>query len=218
MTSSSTTTVTVHRGTAHAGAGPAPEPTHTNPAKIAGYSHLGCFASSSDFCTFEQVHDGEDTTLDKCVELCAGRTYVGIRAGECLCADDLDPNTRAAPGDDEQCSLPCPGRACEMCGGEQGSLTVYADVRGEERPQPPPMAAGAVVTVTTCQPDSSSSGTPVRTGLPIGTGVVPTRSAGGVGVPDGGLTPGLSGAVERSSPPKMSVVVGVVVMGVMLVM
>jgi hypothetical protein len=216
MTSSSTTTVTVHRGTAHAGVEPAPEPTHTNPAKIDGYSYLGCFASSSDFCTFEQVHDGEDTTLDKCVELCAGRTYVGIRAGECLCADDLDPNTRAAPGED-QCSLPCPGRACEICGGEQGSLTVYADVRGEERPQPPPMAAAAVITVTTCPPPDSSSGTPVRTGLPIGTGVVPTPSAGGGDVPDSRLTPG-SGAVERRGPSKMSVVVGVVVMGVMLVM
>lgn len=208
MTSVSTTTKTVGGG-----GEPTPDPAPTNPANISDYSYLGCFTSSSDFDTFKQVQHSQDMTLERCIKLCDGKTYAGVVDGECSCAENLDPDTRAASSNDK-CSLPCPGDDKEVCGGDDHLLTVYANVRDEEHPQPPPMAAPMtqaanerfVATVTKCPKE----GSPVQTRLPAGTGLLPGGNST--------VRPPVSGVVERNPPSKMSIIAGVVAMGVMMVM
>jgi hypothetical protein len=69
MTSRSTSFVTV-------GSEPTGEP--ANPVTIGGFSHIGCFGSSTGFETFEEIQDSPDMTLELCINLCSTSTYAGV--------------------------------------------------------------------------------------------------------------------------------------------
>ncbi|PFH59059.1 hypothetical protein XA68_12877 [Ophiocordyceps unilateralis] len=89
-----------------------------NPSTIGRYAYLGCFGSLNGFKTFRQVKESEQMTLEMCVELCDGQTFAGTVDAQCLCADSLDAETRAAtPQEAAVCDHTCPGDEDEFCGG-----------------------------------------------------------------------------------------------------
>ncbi|KKO99151.1 hypothetical protein THAR02_08742 [Trichoderma harzianum] len=132
-----------------------------NPIKINHYSYLGCFYSNSGFETFNEVADSRDMTLERCVDLCNKKTYVGIFDSHCFCADTLDAETLATKKEG-LCNKVCPGNNFEFCGGivtprdidaprkkfvsdtlPLHALTVYGCVEDEKLEQPPAMAPGS---------------------------------------------------------------------------
>lgn len=192
-------------------------PANSNPGMIDGYSYLGCFLSSSEFSTFEQVDECDSMTLERCVGLCDGKTYAGVVGRQCHCAAALDPDTRAAVVSPAPSSSSAGGRsrrgaeiALDLCGGDGSLLTVYADVRAEEHPQPPPMAApmnAVVETVTMCAKETGA----VQTSRPL------TIPGGNSTVRPPPVIPA-SGAEDRQGPSGMSLAVGVVLVGAIMVM
>ncbi|KAM0249219.1 hypothetical protein ACHAQJ_009125 [Trichoderma viride] len=174
MTTYSTTTVTVFGTGRHPHGLPhdvpitaaAPiEPVATrapvNPIKIKEYSYLGCFHSTSDFESFHEVADSKDMTLEKCIDRCDKKTYVGVFDSHCFCAEHLDASTRATQREGV-CNHVCPGNNQELCGGiirrdnssspadkyedassSRFALTVYGCVAEEKPEAPPPMAPGS---------------------------------------------------------------------------
>lgn len=57
-------------------------------------------------------------SLEMCVGLCDGKTFAGVIEGKCLCAEALDPDTRAMGVDEGAvCDYSCPGNDEENCGG-----------------------------------------------------------------------------------------------------
>ncbi|KAK4081735.1 CAZyme family GH16 [Trichoderma aggressivum f. europaeum] len=132
-----------------------------NPIKINHYSYLGCFYSNSGFDTFREVADSRDMTLERCVDLCNKKTYVGIFDSHCFCADSLDAETMATKKEG-LCNKQCPGNNFEFCGGivtprdidaprqkfvsetlPLHALTVYGCVEDEKLEAPPAMAPGS---------------------------------------------------------------------------
>lgn len=132
-----------------------------NPIKINHYSYLGCFYSNSGFETFHEVADSRDMTLERCVDLCNKKTYVGIFDSHCFCADSLDAETMATKKEG-LCNKQCPGNKFEFCGGivtprdidaprqkfvsetlTLHALTVYGCVEDEKLEAPPAMAPGS---------------------------------------------------------------------------
>jgi hypothetical protein len=62
-------------------------------------------------------------TVEKCISLCHGYTYVGVEYGrECYCGNSFESGTTAP---DSDCSFTCPGNAFEFCGAGD-RLTVYS--------------------------------------------------------------------------------------------
>ncbi|UKZ73836.1 hypothetical protein TrVFT333_001489 [Trichoderma virens FT-333] len=132
-----------------------------NPVKIDHYSYLGCFYSNTGFQTFHEVADNKELTLERCVELCNNKTYVGVFDSHCFCADNLDDETRATEKEG-LCNKECPGNKLEFCGGiitpedidwpsgkfvsetlPLHALTVYGRVEEEKVEAPPAMAPGS---------------------------------------------------------------------------
>ncbi|KAL7915968.1 glycoside hydrolase family 16 protein [Trichoderma velutinum] len=132
-----------------------------NPIKINHYSYLGCFYSNSGFQTFHEVADNKNMTLERCVDLCNNKTYVGIFDSHCFCADNLDAETLATKKEG-LCNKECPGNNFEFCGGivtpkdidaprkkfvsetlPLHALTVYGCVEDEKLEAPPAMAPGS---------------------------------------------------------------------------
>ncbi|KAM0465619.1 hypothetical protein ACHAPV_001672 [Trichoderma viride] len=144
---------------------PAATKAPVNPIKINDYSYLGCFQSSSDFKSFREVNSGNDMALEKCIDLCQEKKYVGVFDTRCFCANHLDVRT-AATQKEGLCSSVCPGDNRELCGGIIGgggdgegrlpgtfsnstsssspfALTVYGRVAEEKPKAPPAMAPGS---------------------------------------------------------------------------
>lgn len=87
-----------------------------DPANIGDFAFLGCFGSNSSYPTFNIAGSDAAMTPEVCVGLCASNKYAGVYDTSCYCADDLDALTQAIP-DSDQCDVPCPGDASEVCGG-----------------------------------------------------------------------------------------------------
>lgn len=166
-------------------------------------------------------------TPERCIERCDGRAYAGVLGRECYCASALDPHTRAshvspAPSADHRRRAADPRELCAAAAGGSTLLTVYADVRGEEHPQPPPMGVplgpeeeeeeeeAVVETVTMCRgrPTAVQKSRPVWTGVAYGWNSTVTPL----------VKPPVSGVEGQKGPSKMSLILGAVVVGVMLVM
>ncbi|KAL6896526.1 glycoside hydrolase family 16 protein [Trichoderma evansii] len=133
-----------------------------NPIKIKDYAYLGCFHSSSDFKSFPEVDSRKDMTLERCIDLCDNKKYVGVFDTHCFCGDHIDSRTGAAQKEG-LCNHPCPGNNRELCGGiiRRGgdgegrlpgmvsnssspfALTVYGCVAEEKPKAPPAMAPGS---------------------------------------------------------------------------
>lgn len=240
MTSYSTTNLTVGGAGDAGGSGDAAfdrDASPTNPASLDGYAHLGCFGSSSNFRTFEQIDESSEMTLEACIRICTPVSFAGISGGKCLCAESIDTETRVIDSGnrDTQCSQPCPGNAQKLCGGngdaEAGFLTVYGVVKDEGLPQPPPMAGGMpdgahvrlLAPGKTCYKDLEAFTTPVvpdvtplavpeQTQLPVAVRPVTGNNSTIV------MPPPVAAAMDRRGPGKLSVVAGIIVMGVMLLM
>ncbi|KAI8723586.1 hypothetical protein NCS52_00214500 [Fusarium sp. LHS14.1] len=128
-----------------------------NPDRIGNYSYIGCFGSRTGFLTFEETSQSGDMTIQSCIDVCGGSTYIGVYEQTCYCADRLDANTRAV-ADESNCNVPCPGNDEQLCGGLAAIptsnsrrwmlarrdapstvlLTVYASLADTESPEPPP--------------------------------------------------------------------------------
>ncbi|RCI14062.1 hypothetical protein L249_8055 [Ophiocordyceps polyrhachis-furcata BCC 54312] len=96
-----------------------------NPSRIGRYAYLGCFGSLNGFKTFGKVVESSDMTLEMCVDLCDGRKFAATVDANCLCADSLDAETRAAtPQEAAVCDDRCPGNEDEFCGGHRQAVVV----------------------------------------------------------------------------------------------
>lgn len=95
---------------------PSPTGPGSDPANIGDFAFLGCFGSENGFPTFQFAGASPDMTPEYCVDACQSQRYAAVHADQCLCADFLDPRTRAL-GDLGECDIPCPGDASESCGG-----------------------------------------------------------------------------------------------------
>ncbi|KAL7950179.1 hypothetical protein V8C42DRAFT_341040 [Trichoderma barbatum] len=154
-----------------------------NPVKIKHYSYLGCFHSSSGFQPFHEVANDRNMTLERCVDLCDNKTYVGVFDSHCFCADTLDADTMAAKKEG-LCNKACPGNNIEFCGGiitvkdidtprqkfvsellPLHVLTVYGCVEEEKPEAPPAMAPGSNGTLA--KPDRTVTAVTEVTVFPI---------------------------------------------------
>ncbi|RGP59696.1 hypothetical protein FSPOR_11133 [Fusarium sporotrichioides] len=148
-----------------------------NPSEIGDYSYLGCFGSQNGFQTFDLADDSDDMTIEKCVDACNGRTYIGLFEGTCYCASVIDGDTLAVRNE-TSCNRPCPGDDGQFCGGmvtqntrtrfrrttplrrdapSNVLLTVYADISDIEQPDVPP-AMGPSTNGTSADNGNSQGG------------------------------------------------------------
>ena len=151
-------------------AAPAPPPaasstdisTPTNKGKAGDGSYLGCFGSSTGFKTFQKVEDSPLMTLERCVVLCHGKTYAGVYGSQCLCANTLDADTRAATPDQGICDKVCPGDDVEFCGGNAKKIAPTANTTmsaaSSSMPLPPSSANATASSMTGA--GSMSTGSP----------------------------------------------------------
>ncbi|KAJ4181514.1 hypothetical protein NW755_011051 [Fusarium falciforme] len=81
---------------------------------IEDYDFIGCLGSRQGYPTFEELLTDAEMTPARCIELAAGRKYVGLYSRSCYVADEL---TNTGLVQDGQCDLPCPGDPGLFCGG-----------------------------------------------------------------------------------------------------
>ncbi|KAI8650063.1 WSC domain-containing protein [Fusarium sp. Ph1] len=86
----------------------------SNLPSIKGYEFIGCLGSRQGYPTFEELLTDPEMTTARCIELAAGRKYVGLYLRSCYAADEL---TNTGLVQDGQCNLPCPGDPGLFCGG-----------------------------------------------------------------------------------------------------
>ncbi|RDA86087.1 hypothetical protein CP532_1152 [Ophiocordyceps camponoti-leonardi (nom. inval.)] len=105
-----------------------------NPSRIGRYAYLGCFGSLNGFKTFNKVVESSHMTLEMCVDLCDGRKFAAAVDANCLCADSLDAETRAATSQEAAvCDDRCPGNEDEFCGGHRQAVVVVGGGGGGDR-------------------------------------------------------------------------------------
>ncbi|KAI8711820.1 hypothetical protein NCS52_01446300 [Fusarium sp. LHS14.1] len=81
---------------------------------IEAYEFVGCLGSRQGYPTFSELLTDPEMTTSRCVELAAGRKYVGLYFRSCYVADELTDTGFVQNG---QCDLPCPGDPGLFCGG-----------------------------------------------------------------------------------------------------
>ncbi|KAM6505836.1 hypothetical protein FSOLCH5_014012 [Fusarium solani] len=86
----------------------------SNLPSIKNYEFIGCLGSRQGYPTFEELLKDPEMTTARCIELAAGRKYVGLYLRSCYAADEL---TNTGLVQDGQCNLPCPGDPGLFCGG-----------------------------------------------------------------------------------------------------
>lgn len=208
-----------------------------NPANIDEYEYLGCFACHADSALL-LLTESDDMNLAKCIEHCREEgkgAFAGIQGQECHCGERVGAEMRMpAPG---PCDRPCPGGPDTFCGGADAEgyklYTVYGAVQEEQMPLPPPKAAPLaqdiaheeyVPKVPDCPP-KADAGSPSA-----GEGDPPASRPEDPGRPEGGSRPGpgdegegprkpvvvVAGAPREQPPSKLSILAGLVVMGVMV--
>ncbi|QPC74457.1 hypothetical protein HYE68_005209 [Fusarium pseudograminearum] len=87
------------------------------PGSIGNFAFFGCVGSTGGFPTFELVESSASMDLDRCAELCEGRSYFGVHDNDCYAGDEInDDNTERVNSD--LCDIECPGDDSEFCGGD----------------------------------------------------------------------------------------------------
>ncbi|KAJ4172626.1 hypothetical protein NW754_002828 [Fusarium falciforme] len=86
----------------------------SNLPSIKDYKFIGCLGSRQGYPTFEELLTDPEMTPARCIELAAGRKYVGVYSQSCYVADEL---TNTGLVQDGQCDLLCPGDPGLFCGG-----------------------------------------------------------------------------------------------------
>ncbi|KAM0299337.1 hypothetical protein ACHAPM_007378 [Fusarium culmorum] len=87
------------------------------PGSIGNFAFFGCVGSTGGFPTFELVESSASMDLDRCAELCEGRSYFGVHENDCYAGDEInDDNTERVNSD--LCDIECPGDDSEFCGGD----------------------------------------------------------------------------------------------------
>ncbi|KAI8651528.1 hypothetical protein NCS55_01397900 [Fusarium keratoplasticum] len=86
----------------------------SNLPSIEDYEFIGCLGSRQGYPTFEELLTDPEMTTARCIELAAGRKYVGLYFRSCYVADELTDTGLVQNG---QCDLPCPGDPGLFCGG-----------------------------------------------------------------------------------------------------
>lgn len=114
-------------------------PTQTGPVVWEGNTNFTSYAcvqepSVGRLLRDQIFNDGDDMTIDACLERCWDFNYAGVEYGrECWCGDKLNlaGNVGATPGrnvTDSECSFLCPGDKNVYCGaGGRMSLYVRKD-------------------------------------------------------------------------------------------
>ncbi|KAL0943409.1 WSC domain-containing protein [Colletotrichum truncatum] len=114
-------------------------PTPTGPVIVPGnvnFTYYGCFSEPEigRLLPTQVLNDGDEMTIDKCLEVCYDRTYAGVEYGrECWCGDALnlggaDDTRPAANETGTDCSFTCPGNSTQFCGaGSRISLYILTE-------------------------------------------------------------------------------------------
>ncbi|WXC61850.1 hypothetical protein SNK03_007723 [Fusarium graminearum] len=87
------------------------------PGAIGNFAFFGCVGSTGGFPTFELIESSASMDLDRCAQLCEGRSYFGVHDNDCYAGDEInDDNTERVNSD--LCDIECPGDDSEFCGGD----------------------------------------------------------------------------------------------------
>jgi hypothetical protein len=90
---------------------------------VEGWTYANCYTDDWVRTLPTQNPTNTQLTPSVCADLCSGRQYFGVEAGnECWCGDSVDASKIAA--DPTTCNTPCTGQPNLVCGGGW-RLTVY---------------------------------------------------------------------------------------------
>ncbi|KAG4435070.1 hypothetical protein IFR05_009460 [Cadophora sp. M221] len=142
-----------------------------------GWTALGCYTDSTAARALsinsDVVGGPAAMSIEACITACraGGYTYSGTEyAGECWCGNALLNGHGPAPDGNAQCTMTCNGNALEICGGPSRlSLYIFGSAPSSTstaRATTSTSVGTTAVGTTSVRPTTTSSVTPVATGLP----------------------------------------------------